>query len=141
MNQARDPRIVVGVDGSEPSQDALRWASQQAQVTGAELVAVIAWHLPEMYGYVGRDYGDDARKALEATLEKVIDPSSPVKVTTRVVEGRPAPVLLDAAKDADLLVVGAHGHGVFEGMRLGSVSQHCVHHATCPVVVVRPHPR
>lgn len=139
MNQTR-ARIVVGVDGSEPSQEALRWAAHQAQVTGAELVAVIAWHLPEMYGYVGRDYDEDARKALESTLEKVLDPSSPVQVTTRVAEGRPAPVLLETAKDADLLVVGAHGHGFFEGMRLGSVSQHCVHHATCPVVVVRPRP-
>jgi nucleotide-binding universal stress UspA family protein len=141
MNEARAPRIVVGIDGSEPSQDALRWAAQQAQVTGAELVAVIAWHLPEIYAYVNRDYGEDARKALETTLDKVLDPASPVKVSTHVVEGRPASVLLEAAKDADLLVVGAHGHGAFEGMRLGSVSQHCVQHATCPVVVVRPRPR
>jgi nucleotide-binding universal stress UspA family protein len=136
MTKADEPVVVVGVDGSESSRAAVRWAADQAEATGAELVAVIAWHLPEMYAYVSRGYGDDARKMLDATLEKTLDLSSPVKVTTRVLEGRPAAVLLEASKDADLLVVGTRGHGGFEGMLLGSVSQHCVQHATCPVVVV-----
>ena len=136
MTEAHEPVVVVGIDGSESSKHALRWAVRQAQLTGAELVALTAWHLPEMYGYVSRDYDVDAANMLDRVLKEVLDPPPEVRVTPRVVEGRTASVLIDASKDADLLVLGTRGHGGFEGMLLGSVSQHCVNHAACPVVVV-----
>lgn len=131
------PVIVVGVDGSESSRDALRWAARQAKVTGADLHAVTAWHLPEIYAYEPRDYEADARKALDHAVEQALGPDPGVPLVTRVVLGDPAPVLIDASRGAQLLAVGSHGHGGFVGMLLGSVSQHCVGHAQCPVVVVR----
>lgn len=136
MTEAHEPVVVVGIDGAESSKQALRWAVRQAKLTGAELVAVTAWHLPEMYGYVSRDYDVDAANLLDRVLTEVLDPLPAVQVTPRVVEGRAASVLIEASKEAELLVLGTRGHGGFEGMLLGSVSQHCVHHAACPVVVV-----
>lgn len=135
------PVIVVGIDGSSCSEDALRWAAKQAQLTGAEVHAVIAWQSPSSYGYYV-DYSDaDAAADAEKTLERVISeslgapPSAPV--TSVVVKGQPAEALVDASRSADLLVVASRGRGAFAGMLLGSVSQHCVQHAACPVVVVR----
>jgi nucleotide-binding universal stress UspA family protein len=136
MPETDRPIVAVGIDGSESSKQPLRWAAKQAKRTGAELVAVTAWHLPEMYGYVSRDYDVDAANLLDRVLKEVLDPPPSARVTPRVVEGRTAPVLIGASKDTDLLVLGTRGHGGFEGMLLGSVSQHCVHDAPCPVVAV-----
>ncbi|MGC2374713.1 MAG: universal stress protein [Solirubrobacteraceae bacterium] len=132
------PVIVAGVDGSQCSLEALRWAARQAELTGAELHAVMAWSLPEIYSYTPRDFQADARKALEDAIEQSLGKQPRVPVTAQVVEGHPARALSDASRDAQLLVVGSRGHGAFTGMLLGSVSQHCVSHAQCPVVVVRP---
>lgn len=134
----------MGLDGSPASKEALRWAVGQAKVVGAELLAVMAWRQPVSYGYLP-DYSDadlegDARKRLEQTVAEVLSADPAVPVTASVVDGHPAPVLIEAARGAELLVVGSHGHGAFVGMLLGSVSQHCVQHAPCPVVVVRPRP-
>jgi nucleotide-binding universal stress UspA family protein len=138
--------VVVGVDGSEASKDALRWAIRYARATGASVRAVMAWHYPTSFGWAptqtisGLDLESDARAALKETIDQVIVASEPVTVQTEVVEGPAALMLLRAASEADLLVIGSRGHGAFAGMLLGSVGQHCVHHATCPVVVVRrPH--
>lgn len=136
--------IVVGVDGSEPSKDALRWAARQAELTGARLRAVAAWRQPLGYG-IPVDYSDvdlegNTRKGLEQTIEEVLGGPRTVEVITRVVQGHAHQVLVDEAKGAGLLVVGSHGHGTFTGMLLGSVSQFCVQHATCPVLVVRHRP-
>lgn len=139
-------RIVVGVDGSDGSKDALRWAARQAEMTGARLEVVATWAMPPMaYGWdmpapVDVDFADGPRQVLADTLREVVSESSKVTISTVVVQGPPAPTLLDAAAGADLLVVGSRGHGEFSGMLLGSVSQHCVTHAGCPVVVVRHHP-
>jgi len=134
-------RIVVGVDGSESSRDALRWAARQAEVTKSELRAVMSWDIPAMAYMssmpVGYDWESDTRQVLDATIDEVLGSTPRTDVTTVVVEGRPAPVLLEQSRDADLLVVGSRGHGAFTGMLLGSVSEHCVSHASCPVVVVR----
>lgn len=141
MTEAR-PVIVVGVDGSAASKDALRWAARQAQLTGGEVNAMIAWEFPPSFGYYV-DYSEaefvaDARKTLdEAVAESLGEPPS-VPVTFSVVKGQPAAVLIEASRSADLVVVGSRGRGAFAGMLLGSVSQRCVQHATCPVVVVRP---
>ncbi len=145
------PPIVVGVDGSEDSKDALRWAARQARVTDTGLDVVTAWHMPVDFGTVwqmpatygkSRDLSEtglakDARTMLSATIEEVLGASPHVEVTPKLVSGHAAPVLIDASRHAALLVVGGRGYGGFAGMLLGSVSQHCVQHAACPVVVVR----
>jgi nucleotide-binding universal stress UspA family protein len=135
------PTIVVGVDGSGSSRQALLWAARQAGLTGARLRAVMSWHLPSTAYMMPLPDGLDMQKAtaeeLDRTLHETLGDNPGIPVTTVVVEGHPALVLLDAAKDADLLVVGSRGHGAFAGMLLGSVSEHCVTHAHCPVVVIR----
>lgn len=135
--QTTEPMIVVGVDGSPPSKDALRWAARYAELTGARVHALIAWHLPEIYGYTPRDFEGDARETLTQAINDALGPGAHNKLTLHVVEAHPAAALIEMCRDAQLLVVGSHGHGAFSGMLLGSVSQHCVQHACCPVVVVR----
>lgn len=136
-------RIVVGVDGSDPSKDALLWASHQAELTGASVEAVITWEIsPNSYGValpLPSDYDPAAiaTQTLEETVRKVLGESGEAHVVARVVEGPPARSLLDVAKGADLLVLGSRGHGPFVGVLLGSVSEYCAAHATCPVVVIR----
>ncbi len=139
-------RIVVGVDGSPSSVSALRWAIRQAGLTGATVDAVISWHYPASAGGYGWapigegtafDFAENAEKVLAAAISEAGQPDSAVDVRARVAEGNAAQVLLDAADGADLLVVGSRGHGGFTEALLGSVSQHCVHHAHCPVVVIR----
>ncbi len=140
-------RVVVGVDGSPSSRAALAWAVRQAGETGASVEAVIAWHYPAMVAGVpfapigplegGGRYRDFAATVLSDAVSETVDPDGPVKVSSAVREGNAARVLLDAAEGADLLVVGSRGHGGFAEALLGSVSQACVHHAQCPVVIVR----
>jgi nucleotide-binding universal stress UspA family protein len=140
-------RIVAGVDGSPPSLSALRWAIGQAGLTGATVDAVIAWHYPVAvggYGYApvdmmqdGGDFQEIAGKVLAEAVGNAADQGGEVRVQSRVVEGNPAQVLIEAAAGAELLVVGSRGHGGFTEALLGSVSQHCVHHAPCPVVIIR----
>jgi len=144
-NTGAVPRIVAGVDGSSHSLNALRWAVHQAELTGGAVDAVAAWEFPIAAGGMGwapvsglddTDYGELAAKALNEAVSEV---SPPPGVTVRqvVVEGNAAQALLDAAKGADLLVVGNRGHGGFADALIGSVSVRCLHHAKCPVVVVR----
>ena len=135
-------RIVVGVDGSEPSARALRWAAEQAAVTGQTLEAVIAWEYPVTYGWAPPlpedfDPESDARRAASVEIAAVLGEEAARTVKVTVVEGHAAQVLLHAAEEADLLVVGSRGHGGFTGLLLGSVSSHCTTHAHCPVLVVR----
>jgi nucleotide-binding universal stress UspA family protein len=141
------PRIVAGVDGSPSSVSALRWAIRQAGLTGAAVDAVIAWHYPIVagggYGLApmvtagGFDFRENAKKILTDAISDAVDPGNGVLVRARAVQGDPVQVLLDASDGADLLVVGSRGHGGFTEALLGSVSQHAVHHAHCPVVVIR----
>ena len=140
-------RIVAGVDGSPSSISALCWAIRQAGLTGTAVDAVIAWHYPVIvgggYGVApmvtagGFDLKENAEKVLADAISAAVDSASSVPVHARVVEGNAAQVLIDASDGADLLVVGSRGHGGFTEAMLGSVSQHCVHHAPCPVVVIR----
>lgn len=134
------PRIVVGVDGSEPAKAALRWALRQAERTGAVLEAVSAWEWPNTFGWapaIDEDFEELAAQVLRDTLAEVSGAGGQAEVRTKVVEGNPARVLLDASHGAELLVVGSRGLGGFSGALLGSVGQHCVQHARCPVVIVR----
>ena len=138
------PTIVVGVDGSGGSREALRWALGEAKLHGATVRAVHAWSMPVAFGgpYMAPqafDQGelhDRARASLDAAVDEVARGSS-VPVERLVEQGSAADVLVHAADDADLLVVGSRGHGGFAGLLLGSVSQQCAHHAPCPVVIVR----
>lgn len=143
MNDDR-ARIVVGVDGSAASKAALQWAARQAALTQADLDVVIAWHPPATYGYVpdtaDTDFEGAARETIDELVGEVLGPDTPLSVRTLVKKGHSAPVLIEAAQGADLLVVGSRGHGAFSGMLLGSTSLHCVHHAGCPVLVARPAP-
>ena len=134
-------RIVVGVDGFESSADALRWAIHQAKLTGAVVEAVTAWQVPAGTGLVAEtdmpDYQDDARLVLTEAVTQMCMIDTEVEVRPRVVQGRAALALVDAAEGADLLVVGCRGHGGLAEALLGSVSQYCAHHASCPVVIMR----
>lgn len=136
--------IVVGVDGSESSIKALRFAIDEARIHSADVRAVNAWHVPPLaygagIGPVPVDlaaYPEVAQGQLEKCLEEVGAASSGVTVTPIVRQGLPADIICEEAAGADLLVVGSRGLGGFRGLLLGSVSQHCAHHAQCPVVIV-----
>lgn len=142
--------VVVGVDGSAGGDAALAWALRQAWANGGSVTAVGAWQTPVMSGAAGYgSFADLSSFDLTAPTQERLDKSVAaatadlpvgvtVLVTTSVVGGYPSRVLLHAAADADLLVVGSRGHGELSGMLLGSVGLHCVTHGTCPVVVV-PH--
>jgi nucleotide-binding universal stress UspA family protein len=135
------PRIVVGVDGFESSRAALRWAIRQARLTGAVVEAVTAWHIPAGTGWVPTadmpDYQEDAFTVLSEAIAEMCTVDPEVQVCPRVVEGQAGHVLVAAAEGADLLVVGSRGHGGLAEALLGSVGQYCVHHAPCPVVIMR----
>ena len=154
-------RIVVGVDGSQGSLNALRWAFGEARARKIPVHAVFAWQyyppwvdpglgsmFPLVYrrdGGVPPDEFTDAAASVEKLLDAAVckatesDPDSgtdPVRITQEAVEGHAAQVLLDSVSGGDMLVVGSQGHGGFVGTVLGSVSQHVVSHSRCPVVVV-----
>ena len=133
-------RIVVGIDGSPASLHALEWAVRQGSLTGAVVEAVTAWHFPAAYGgypiAAQVDWPANAQTIQDIAVKEALGDEAD-SLVRRVAQGHPVTVLLDAAAGADLLVVGSRGHGGFTGMLLGSVSEHVVTHAPCPVVVVR----
>jgi nucleotide-binding universal stress UspA family protein len=136
------PRIVVGVDGSVSSTEALDWAARQAELTGSHVDVVMAWEWPMVYGSpyaFPADYDPiaDATRVLDEVISRAATAHPTVGFRPIVTRGHPAPALVAASEGADLLVVGSRGHGEFAGMLLGSVSEHCVTNAHCPVVVLR----
>jgi nucleotide-binding universal stress UspA family protein len=136
-------RIVVGVDGSRSSMAALDWAIHQAELTHASVLVVMAWQLPISVGWHApmpppASPNADAAATMESVLEPIRKEHPEVIIESRMAAGHPSPVLIEASRGADLLVVGSRGHGEFVGMLLGSVSGYCVSNATCPVLVVRP---
>jgi nucleotide-binding universal stress UspA family protein len=135
---AQSPRIVVGVDGSAASIDALRWAARHAELIGGTVESVISWQLP-FYGaeYCGAeiDWAGNARETLDLAVLQALDAGS--CIATRVVRGRPVDVLLQAAAGADLLVVGSRGLSALLSILSQSVSKRLIAQATCPVVVIR----
>jgi nucleotide-binding universal stress UspA family protein len=141
-------RIVVGVDGSEPSKQALRWAARQAAATEAVLEVVTTWAVTSTaYPFsmpmpipAAYDMGPEVERELNEIVQDMRGEFPGTEFSSVVTEGRAGPALVAAAADADLLVVGSRGHGAVVGVLLGSVSEYCVTHATCPVVVVR-HPK
>lgn len=130
-------RIVVGVDGSACSRAALAWAVRQAELTGAVVEAVTAWELPATSGLDPQLYLDYPAAAAKMLTDAIAEAGGRATVHPRVKPGHAAEVLAGASAGAELLVVGSRGHGGFVGALLGSVSLHCLHHAHCPVAVIR----
>lgn len=141
MSSRLDPsKIIVGVDGSAASKDALREGQRLALALNAPLEAWGCWELPLGYeGYLalGIDgFAHDAEENVRLSLEEVFGPELPRNVSTRLVQGSARAALVEGSKHAALVVVGRRGHGGFGGLLLGSVSSAVVAHAHCPVVVV-----
>lgn len=139
-------RVVVGVDGSESSLHALRWAARQATLMGVPLQVVTAWDFPERPAPLGivaevpwQDaLMDEARSKLDEIVTATLaDEPQPAHVGAEVIRGAPAQVLLDEVREGDLLVVGNRGRRALAEFLLGSVSERCVRHASCPVAVIR----
>lgn len=136
--------VVVGIDGSAQSVEALHWAARYAAATGAAVRAVMAWHYPAAAGEAPEGVSplrpqteELERRHLDDAIAQVYPPEARGEVEAQIAYGHPAEVLIDMSKEADLLVVGGSGHGAFTGMLVGSVSIHCVTGAFCPVTVVR----
>jgi nucleotide-binding universal stress UspA family protein len=137
----KNHQIVVGLDGSESSKAALRWAARLAPSLGATIHAVVAWEYPLVFGL---DAGvpsawkpnETAQEILEKSLEEVFAKKRPAGLVGGISQGHPTFVLLDASKEAEMLVIGSRGLGGFAGLLLGSVSSACAERAKCPVLVV-----
>ena len=137
---AGQARIVVGVDGSEHSAHALRWAAHLAGVFGARLEAVAAWEYPPALGWsvVPDDWdpAKDTETVLRQTVAEVFGDQPPASLELQVHEGGATKVLIDASTGAAMLVVGSRGRGGFTGLLLGSVSANVAEHASCPVLII-----
>jgi nucleotide-binding universal stress UspA family protein len=144
--------IVVGVDGSPASKDALRWAGEEARLRDARLVVLHAWTFvpptpigdPSMIAVPAGDLAGtlDAETAaasadLDSVIEEALGSSPGVSVEPTLVEDEAGDALVAASETADLVVVGSHGKSGFRAALLGSVSKHVVDHAKCAVVVVK----
>ncbi len=131
-------QLIVGVDGSAGSAHALRWALEEANRQGASLVAVLAYTYLDQRHVEGDafDATYDAADALVALEHHIKEAVGDADVTARVVCDLPADALVDAGRDADLVVVGARGLGGFKGLLLGSVSERVLERSTSPVAVV-----
>jgi nucleotide-binding universal stress UspA family protein len=131
--------VVVGVDGSACGAKAAQWAQAYAERYGLSITLVTAWNWPTSYGVPlvlnGFDPEEDAQKTVEAGAASLTLP--PGRIRTIIHQGAPGDVLVRASTDATLLVVGTRGHGSVAGALIGSTSNYCTHHASCPVVVVR----
>lgn len=136
-------RIVVGVDGSASGKEALRWAARLAPTLDATIEVVNAWEYQPTDVAIPApvmDWEAIGRRTVTTSIHEVFGDAPPAGLVTRVMQGHPARVLLDAAHGASMLVVGSRGLGGFAGLVLGSISRHVAERATCPVLVVHaPH--
>lgn len=131
--------MVVGADGSDSNRAALRRAALEAVAHGARLEIVYAWDFLDQPGpEFDPQYGEAAAQAkIEGFVDDVLGADKPAAMDLRVVNNHAAPALVSASEGAFTLVVGARGLGGLRSILLGSVSHHVVHHASCPVLVVR----
>jgi nucleotide-binding universal stress UspA family protein len=143
MPDATTPlRIVVGVDGSPLARSALEFAIDEARLRGASLKVTYAYPVigSPITGSTGHDYYEQVESEARALLQGLIAsaPSTEgVETEWLAVPGNPSEVLIEASKEAVLLVVGSRGVGGFLGLLMGSVSTQCVDYSHCPVLVVR----
>ena len=140
-NAPSDQRILVGIDGSESSKEALRVGARLARALGAPLEAVACAGDPTVLD-AGLFVDEEALHAhqeriMERTVAAVFGTDVPAELTTTVTRGRPAGRLITESEHAQLLVLGRRGRGGVLGRSLGSVSNACVAYAHCPVLVVR----
>ncbi|MGN6205210.1 universal stress protein [Humibacter sp.] len=140
MENERESRpILVGVDGSRSSIEALRLAAELSKALGHHLEAVTAWDYPALAGYyvAGEWRPDrDGEGILDASIAEAFGPAVPSGMVRTLRKGSPAGVLVEESRRAEMLVVGCRGRGGFVGLLLGSVSAECAEHAQCPVLVV-----
>ena len=144
--------IVVGVDGSAPSRAALQWAADEAKLRDARLVALHAWAYPPPVAMPGPGLAplpepdlagqlealrEGAQAELDAALSEAFQGGAPLEIEPKLVEGDAAEALERESRSADLVVVGSRGRSGLAAVLLGSVSEHVVGHAACPVVVVK----
>ncbi|ODU27167.1 MAG: hypothetical protein ABT15_21245 [Pseudonocardia sp. SCN 73-27] len=146
MDTHIDGRIVVGIDGSDNSLAAARWAAVEARRRDLplRLVSALAWagYAPVGLPALGEEYErgvllEAARSTVDLAAAAAAEAAPGVTVDVEVRGGNPAHVLVDESARATLLVVGSRGTGGFTGLRVGSVGVSVTAHATCPVVVVR----
>ncbi|MGW6442624.1 universal stress protein [Lentzea sp. NPDC055074] len=144
MSDSEPKPVVVGVDGSPASLAALSWAADEARRRGRPLVVISAWYrepgivIGPLPAEIGMELTPQRLEAAQhAVLDHAVKDIADVELRTVVVHGDPRAELTQASGDAELLVVGNRGHGPVVEMILGSVSSYCVHHARCPVVVVK----
>jgi nucleotide-binding universal stress UspA family protein len=132
-------RIVVGVDGSEHSNEALRWALKEAECHSGMVTAVLSWQVPFLSfpGAFDRDELEKVYKNFLIETVSAIAPKPAVPLETLVAEGDPTEAMVEASKGANLLVLGTRGRSAFAGLLLGAVSQGAAATAHCPVVLVK----
>ncbi len=133
------PRIIVGVDGSPGSVEALRQAGLLVTSFSGSVEAVFVWQFPAtVIGVFPSEWSpeDDAKTILDGAVREVFGAVPPSWVQQTTVEGAPTRALIELSEDADLLVVGSRGHGGFAGLLLGSVSSACAEYAHCPVLII-----
>ena len=144
MSDSPTPLIVVGVDGSAASANALEFAIEEARLRSATLHVTYAYPVIDRHvtGSTGKDYYEQAQAHATAFLKEMMDaaPSTEgIDAQWLGVPGNAAEILIEASRTATILVVGSRGVGGFMGLLMGSVSNQCVHHSDCPVLVVREH--
>ncbi|MDR7300438.1 universal stress protein [Haloactinomyces albus] len=137
----RPPIVIVGVDGSDKSGHALRWAAEYTYRLSGVVHAITVWHQPVQFGYRVAVPDVELEKRARVSLDKVVDPVRAefpqVDLKTRLLRGHVVDEFVGLTRQADLLVLGNQGHGALGGMMLGSVALKLVHSAHCPVTVVR----
>lgn len=141
LSEPERGRVVVGVDGSPSSLVALEWAGHEAERLGAILDIRVLWMPPAVLGTMAPigagDYVTSAQLMADEAAAFAREQWPELEIEYHVTEAMPAPALVEASRRATLLVVGSRGAGGFRGLLVGSVSQHCIEHARCPVMVVR----
>ncbi|ALE05632.1 universal stress protein UspA [Arthrobacter sp. ERGS1:01] len=141
-DQPEKPVMIVGIDGSDASIEALRQAVRLAAALGARVEAVLCWNYPSVYepptmmGTSTAEFEGEAQKVLDGAVERAVGLDWPDSLTTRLIHGPARPALIEASKNAVMLVLGRRGFGGFLGLLMGSVSSACTAHASCPVLVV-----
>lgn len=134
-------RILVGIDGSEGSKAALRWAIDEAKAHGATIEALLAWSYLDQTAF-GSDFQpdyseEDALAQLRRAVDEVVGDRSEAPIELTTICELPARALIEASSRADHVVVGARGLGGFRELLLGSVSHQVANHVACPVTIVK----
>lgn len=143
MDNREGRPIVVGVDGSESSIDALRYAARMAEALHLPLEVVTTWTAPPIDPYAAIEWSpaEDAAETLDASVKEAFGGEPPEGLMRRVVAGSAARSLIELSASVEMLVLGSRGHGGFMGLLLGSVSATCAEHAHCPVLIVHDRAR